>query len=127
MDYNTIVDSNGNAIHMVRHPIFDRPDIRVLPPFQTIRGIEPVSITVTEDFFYEIFGNLDKELTNIDGSFEVLDYSEEEDFFENVYTILIRGKIRHQFPITIMDLRLSSTGYWASMMSAGMVILDPKL
>ena len=134
LGYNTIVARDGNTVHMVPHPMFDGlSDIRVLPPFETINGMEQVVIKVTEQFYDELLKtgrkNVDKEITNIDGSFVLLGHREEEDFFEDVYSILIQRKsepgVPH-LPITIADLRITSTGYWAAMMSKGVMVLDPK-
>jgi hypothetical protein len=128
---NAVFNIDGHRIEVVPHPMFDEYRNNVILPYQVIDGMLPRWIQVTKEFYDQTYNmdRKDNELTNLDCNFNMLHSREQEDFFENVYSILIQRKTvpaPGEVPILIDELRISTSGYWAAMTGSGIMILDPS-
>jgi hypothetical protein len=122
---------DGVKVKWKHHPLFDDPLSQiVVPPYPMSYPGSRVIVRVEAGLYFSVIEAMRKDpnvvLCSDTNDFEVVAASIQEDFFENVYELLLKRSDSTPFksPVTSLRFKLMTTEMFLSL-SNGLIIKDP--
>lgn len=129
-EYEETKFADGTIVKWKKHPIMDRVEEAVIPPYAMSHLDSDVTVQVTRGLFESVNhareGPKQPTLSSLTNSFLVVATFIQEDFFEDVYQLRLRRADTTPFKSPVTYLRIQTMSFEYTMLTdSGLSINDP--